>query len=289
MFIDWEKTRVRVQTAGLYQWRKGMRFEKTWHGVLPCQVLWLCINGKAIIQLHQGRTKIQKGTFFWLRPGWNYVCEQDPNDPIYHYAVYFDLLDQNGHNRQETKPLPPEMLTNVDIDFTKAIFQRLIGPVPHNHAQFSFHAPERIASITLFRGLLMELDAASSEETPHIWSDDSLPDSHLEISKIAAEISNSTADVPPIRELAKRCHMTPSCFCQAFLRLFNHTPQEYLIMWRIRHGKRLLIETDMTVKQIASYIGYNNPHFFSRQFKQQTNQTPLQYRNTNRGLLSVDV
>lgn len=289
MMINWDNTRVRVQTAGLYQWRKGQRHEKSWHGVLQCQVLWLCMGGKAVMHLHQGNISIAPGVMLWLRPGWHYVCEQDPDDPVRHYAVYFNLMEENGQVRQPNKPLPPELLVNADIDFTVAVIRRLMGPVPPNTAQFSFHAPDRVASVTLFRGLLMELDTSNAEENLLPNSEVSIADSRLEITQIAAEIAQSPADIPPISDLAERCHMSPSHFCQCFIRMFGHTPQKYLIMWRIRHGQRLLVETELSVKQIAAYIGYTNPHFFSRQFKQITRQTPLEYRAANRGKLSVGV
>ena len=49
---------------------------------------------------------------------------------------------------------------------------------------------------------------------------------------------------------------------------------------RIRATKQYLIETDMTVDEIAQHVGYNSSTQLSRVFKKYENMTPTDYRNS---------
>ncbi|MDO4273629.1 MAG: response regulator [Eubacteriales bacterium] len=53
----------------------------------------------------------------------------------------------------------------------------------------------------------------------------------------------------------------------------------YLSEIRIAKAKELLDDTTMSVEQISKEIGYPNPKYFFRMFKQMTTLTPIEYRN----------
>lgn len=53
----------------------------------------------------------------------------------------------------------------------------------------------------------------------------------------------------------------------------------YLTEIRIAKAKELLDGTTMSVEQISREIGYPNPKYFFRMFKQMTTFTPIEYRN----------
>ncbi|MBT9777229.1 response regulator [Clostridium sp. MCC353] len=52
----------------------------------------------------------------------------------------------------------------------------------------------------------------------------------------------------------------------------------YLTSLRMKEGKRLLMETKMTIREIGISIGYNNTSFFIRSFKKAEGVTPSEYR-----------
>ena len=52
----------------------------------------------------------------------------------------------------------------------------------------------------------------------------------------------------------------------------------YLMEIRIRKAKELLDKTEMSVEQISKEVGYPNPKYFFRMFKQETTFTPIEYR-----------
>ncbi|GGG10844.1 hypothetical protein GCM10007425_01410 [Lysinibacillus alkalisoli] len=58
----------------------------------------------------------------------------------------------------------------------------------------------------------------------------------------------------------------------------GQTMIDYVIQKRLQVASILLIETDATLQEIAQHIGYKDPYYFSRLFKEHQNCSPLQYR-----------
>lgn len=54
--------------------------------------------------------------------------------------------------------------------------------------------------------------------------------------------------------------------------------REALNETRITNAKKLLNETQMSIKEISSLCGYTHQQYFTRVFRQKTNQTPIQFR-----------
>lgn len=62
------------------------------------------------------------------------------------------------------------------------------------------------------------------------------------------------------------------------------TIHHYIIQIRVMEAKKLLLNTEMTLSEIAEETGFNCITHFSTQFKKLTDYTPLQYRNNFRNL-----
>ncbi|MGW8787111.1 helix-turn-helix domain-containing protein [Heyndrickxia sporothermodurans] len=63
-----------------------------------------------------------------------------------------------------------------------------------------------------------------------------------------------------------------------FVEKTKKTFRECLTDIRIKEAKKLLIETDMVVKEIASLTGFQNQYYFSRVFKNSVGMPPKQFR-----------
>jgi two-component system response regulator YesN len=55
----------------------------------------------------------------------------------------------------------------------------------------------------------------------------------------------------------------------------------FLINYRIEKAKQLLIESDCMVYEIAEQVGFNNPYYFSKVFKDTTGMSCKMYRDKN--------
>ncbi|MBS1369901.1 MAG: helix-turn-helix transcriptional regulator [Lentisphaeria bacterium] len=83
-------------------------------------------------------------------------------------------------------------------------------------------------------------------------------------------------------ELAARMGMSRAEFSAEFRRCFGITPKQYLVRSRLALARRLLVESSMQIKEIALRCGYDDPFFFSRQFRRYTGLSPVVFRRTGR-------
>jgi AraC-like DNA-binding protein/GGDEF domain-containing protein len=81
-----------------------------------------------------------------------------------------------------------------------------------------------------------------------------------------------------LEECAAQLHYNANYLSSVFKQETNYTFSEYLAMYRFKIAKQWLIETNMTVKEIAENLKYKNPQNFIRSFKKQEEMTPGQYR-----------
>ena len=63
---------------------------------------------------------------------------------------------------------------------------------------------------------------------------------------------------------------------------------QYITSLRIEKAKEMLWLSAKTVTEIASLTGFNSSQYFSRVFQQYTGQTPLEYRNSWRGVRAAE-
>ena len=81
-----------------------------------------------------------------------------------------------------------------------------------------------------------------------------------------------------LADLANFVGRNASYLSHLFVEKTKKTFREKLNEFRIKEAKRLLVETDMSIKEIAILSGFQNQHYFSKVFKKMVNQTPKQYR-----------
>ncbi|MHB8962540.1 MAG: helix-turn-helix domain-containing protein [Saccharofermentanales bacterium] len=67
----------------------------------------------------------------------------------------------------------------------------------------------------------------------------------------------------------------------------GETVIEYIHRLRIDKSRRLLIETDRKVTDIAVLVGFNDISFFNKTFKKRMNTTPREYREKNKRVLTA--
>ena len=79
--------------------------------------------------------------------------------------------------------------------------------------------------------------------------------------------------------LAKLENLSTSRFNALFTAKHGISPMQYILKTRLNAACDLLMSTDLTIKEISSYVGYDDPHYFSRIFKRHIGFTPIGYRN----------
>ena len=106
---------------------------------------------------------------------------------------------------------------------------------------------------------------------------------------IAAAVSymlNHYQDPLKISMLAKMVNCSESSFYRRFVAEFKLSPQKYLLKLRISKAREFLTRSDMTVNEVSAACGFNDPLYFSRQFRHFAGCSPKEYRKASHGVVS---
>ena len=75
--------------------------------------------------------------------------------------------------------------------------------------------------------------------------------------------------------------------CKSFRQEYGTTILNYINSLKIREAKSLLRKNQMNSTQIADALGYESIHYFCRQFKKATGQTPTEYAKSIKSKLNM--
>jgi AraC-like DNA-binding protein len=81
-----------------------------------------------------------------------------------------------------------------------------------------------------------------------------------------------------IDALARHAHLSPSRLSHLFLEQMGTTPMAFLESRRIREAIRLLLSTDLLIREVAEAAGYANAFHFCVRFKKYTHSAPRDFR-----------
>ena len=82
--------------------------------------------------------------------------------------------------------------------------------------------------------------------------------------------------------LAEKVSINKYYMAHAFKQEYGVSPISYLISCRIREGKRLLAETDLSLSQITGILGFSSSSYFSQTFRNAEGLSPTEYRKAHR-------
>jgi len=95
----------------------------------------------------------------------------------------------------------------------------------------------------------------------------------------AKEILASRLDEPiPLAELARACKLSPGHFARAFRQTTGQPPHRWLMEQRIEKAKQLLVDTTLSLAQIALTCGFADQSHFTRVFARLAHLSPGQWR-----------
>lgn len=91
---------------------------------------------------------------------------------------------------------------------------------------------------------------------------------------------NYASDIS-VAMLAAMEHLSPSRYRTVFQKCTGLAPRDYITMLRMKRARELIVQTNLPLKEIAEIVGYHDPLYFSRVFKEQIGMPPRDYRNAS--------
>lgn len=83
-----------------------------------------------------------------------------------------------------------------------------------------------------------------------------------------------------LADIAEALHINPYYLSHTFKKLLGYSPIQYMIHRRIGEAQNMLINTDLTITEIALHCGYNNSNYFQVVFNSTVGMPPGKYRKS---------
>jgi two-component system response regulator YesN len=104
----------------------------------------------------------------------------------------------------------------------------------------------------------------------------------IAIRKAISYINDNYANRIALQEVAHYTCLSPNYLSQLFKQETGKSFLEYLTQCRVVAAKKLLVQSNLTISEIAFKLGYDMPSYFSEVFKKSEGLTPSQYRKGRR-------
>lgn len=198
------------------------------------------------------------GTVFLIPTGRTFGCTYRANSEFVYY--HFELLDVFGLDLFWNSPpailrlAAPELATEVITAYRR---QNLEGLLRSQAAAFA--AISRIAAPLLDKKKAMFARSAKCH-------------------KVLEHIRRNPRATLTVKELAATEGISRDALARHFRHAVGMPLKEYLTNMITRKALHLIGSTDLTIKEIAVELGFEDPLYFFRFFKKHVKQTPLEYR-----------
>lgn len=208
-----------------------------------------------------------------------------------HYYLHMFESHNSGSNFIDFYEFPSEVKGTV---LDKELFAEMCHRHPEatlpasdpkaydNKATFTSYM-QRCAEMPMCEKVMIEgfvgvlLSRFLQDATARPWADDA------RVTKVLKYINQNLYDDIDIDELADVACVTKPYLIRLFKRNFGTSPLQYINKKKMEKAQLLLITEDMTVKELAYTLGYNDHSYFNRLFKKLCGKTPQEYRELARG------
>lgn len=134
-----------------------------------------------------------------------------------------------------------------------------------------------ISSLTLTGYLYILLGALADNHQER--QDDSVSLSHFE--KSVRYILHNIRSSITVDELAKNSNIAPSQLYRSFMANCGMSPKQYLDKEKMKKACELIQKTDLSMHEIARYLGYEYDTHFYKTFHRIMGETPSEYAKKN--------
>ncbi|MBE6688312.1 MAG: helix-turn-helix domain-containing protein [Ruminococcaceae bacterium] len=246
-----------------------------WHG----EVEFLHIlSGKLTVRLNNNTYCAQRGDILFINS--ETVHYFSPDDCVYECIVFStDLLPEYlmgsfslAQALKNHEYVVEEFYANRDSQYSRAM-RDVFSAMKCTNPSYKFKV----------MGALNNLFAAIVEENlyhPTEIMPVTLGKNVNKLRMVLAFIRGNYDAQITLNEMAESAEMSPKYFCHFFKAMTTKTPIEYLNFYRIEMAIKKLINSDMSVTEVAFSCGFNDLSYFIKTFKQVKGVTPAKYRKS---------
>lgn len=234
------------------------------------QLLFI-VKGSGVFQsTHYKKVQVSSGTVLLLFPGEWHNYSYNSETGWDEFWVGFDgmnvrnMMKENFFSYSE-----PVFKIGIDDEFV-ALYESII-----EYAEKEAKGYQQVAS-SIVRHILGLLYFKNQN---NVYSDSEVVDKINQARVIIRE--NITKNISPV-EIAEQLGLGYSWFRKAFKKYAGISPTQFQLNIRLHRAKDLLLNTNLSVSEIAYDLTFDTPGQFSTFFRQKSGMTPLEFRKTGR-------
>lgn len=285
-FFSMNTPTVLLETPQLASWCD-------WTGIDPLPLsagdrsclLWLR-SGTGEAHTERSRIPVSEGTCLFVPPNAEVTIRPPEGIPLRIVLFYMTGLQIQGIAKGFLAPHEHPFVIPVIADAAR-IF-RILEDVHHEARHPRLGSREIISSLlqALLIHFLREIDLSNAGQPD---SGAAQPDA---AEGAAAESSATLAQIVrgyiernfqlelSLSDLAQFVFVSPYHLAHVFKEEIGMSPIQYLIKCRIDEAKRLLLNTEAPVREIALKVGYPNANYFNLLFSKMTGKSPGKFRKS---------
>ncbi len=259
-----------------------MRHSKTWkiNKLNPDHDLVICLTGSASYQIDGQEIRIEAGDAMLIPSFRRFRGRHSGQDELYTGIAQHFSLELFGRgdiiSKMQLEPLVRlrnwEMLRPLVQHYRDSNSQSMTNLITHHQFMVLLLAYLDQALV----GWLTEKDEVQSED--HI---------SLQIMLVSSELSADPQGNDTLQQILDAVPYNKDYFRRAFRDRIGMTPRKFRELKRMEFAVHRL-GAGLTVKQVAAELGYTDPYFFSRLFKQYIGTSPSKYRHKPHELAEED-
>jgi AraC-like DNA-binding protein len=229
-------------------------------------LLIYCVAGQGQLQVNGQTLPVTAGDLLLLPAGLAHHYQADDSDPWSIYWVHLGGDEAPRYFDEIAGDSPERYRVTVGVHSRLAEeFQALLAAVTRVQPEHLVYAANLLRSLLAFAALMRR-----QHTTRHASLDINRVNSYLQTALTRRlnldELVDATSEL-------SRYH-----FIREYKRQTGQTPMQAFQRIKVSHACYLLDISDDTVAQIAAWLGYDDPYYFSRLFKKVMGISPQRYR-----------
>lgn len=229
-------------------------------------ILIYCVEGAGWYQVGNKRYEVHENQYFILPPGKPHAYGADKQRPWTIYWIHFTGEHASIYSQGATTPEEISPAVNSRIMERNSIFEEIYNTLQQSFDQESLRYASSLLHYYLATMRYLRLYRQATPETTSI--------SQAVIHYLREHIEKKVT----LAQIAQYMGYSPSHLSMVFHRETGHSPLQYLNLIRIETACQWLSTTTMKINQICHKVGFDDPYYFSRLFKQYTGCSPKLYR-----------
>lgn len=222
-------------------------------------------TGEGWFDQGEGQRPLQANQLLHIPPGCPHAYGADPNDPWSVYWFHFEGAGAEALLDWTNAQSGISVLNCTSAESIRRQFNWILGVVEKGYSEHT----------------LLELSRALINVLVLLHHNPLREHRHGVFEKIETIMLQMRSDLkrrPSLTDYAEEADLSVAQFSLLFKQHAGVSPMVYFNELRIQRASELLDDSELSVKQIAGELGFDDPLYFSRAFRKCVGLSPAQYR-----------